>query len=137
MSNSVRELMLLDSAVDMCRRIAKKDLGANVGNMQSIRHVVNEFMKVVESRKMTFKYWWNISEAFDTWMEEFVPSIVTDEEILKMSYNMGDLKEPPHSIPTTEKEKSCCQTWKNNIPWRMRQVFSECGMGLDKFFNIG
>ncbi len=137
MSISVREAMLLDSAVAVCRRIAERDLGTNVGNMQSIRHVVNEFMKVVESRKMTFKHWWNISDAFDKWIWEIISFIVTDEEILREAYNRGDLKELPHSTPTTDREKGTCQTWKNNIPYYIRQVFDECGIGLDKLFKIG
>lgn len=137
MSTNVREAMLLDSAVALCRRIAERDLGANVGNMQSIRHVINEFKKVAESRKMTFKHWWSVSDAFDKWIWEIIPFIVTDEEILKEAYNRGDLKDPPHSTPTTDKEKGCCQIWKNNIPYYIRHVFTESDIELDKLFKIG
>ena len=136
MSIGVREAMLLDSAVAMCRRIAEKDLGANVGNMQSIRHVANEFMKAVESRKMTFKHWWEVRDAFTKWIRESIPSIITDEEILREAYNRGDLKEPPHSTPTTDKEKSCCQAWKEIIPWYIKDVLGECGIRVERLFNI-
>lgn len=56
------------------------------------------------------------------WKSSFTQSVNTDLEKAIAEDNHGAFR---------------IQIMKLNIPWRMRQVFSECGMGLDKFFNIG
>lgn len=131
----IKDAMWLDHALSVCRKFAEKDLGVRVSNTQSIKHIINEFTKMVESRKMTFKYWWDVRQAFDIWFEKATEGLVSDEEILIEMYKFGELNDPPNETPTTKEERDCCDHWRNWISWRIRKVLHDYGTDLDKMFT--
>ncbi len=129
MSNE-RQGFWLDYLVDVCRKLAEKDLGARVGNTQSVSHVFNKFVKEVEQRKKPFEHQWEVREFFRKWIEESLPIDSSDEKILARMYSWGYLKAHPNKTPVTETEKNYCKWWWSWVSAFMETLFNEYGFGF-------